>query len=147
MAPSLPKTYKAAIIESKGANLAIKDFDLKEPGKGEVLVKVLACGVCHSDDVARQGLLGDVFPRVPGHEIVGDVVAVGENVTRFKGGERVGGPWHGGKQTTLEVAGQPENSGHKRFADIDCPAQVTMELAVPASGVFSRRVTTVRSTA
>lgn len=44
--------------------------------------------------------MGDVFPRVPGHEIVGDVVQVGEGVTRFSGGERVGGPWHGGHDGT-----------------------------------------------
>lgn len=98
MSPSLPKTYKAAFIESKGAEkLTLKDVDLKQPDKGQILVKVLACGVCHSDEFERQGNLGNEFPRVPGHEIVGEVVAVGEGVTRFKGGERVGGPWHGGK--------------------------------------------------
>lgn len=96
MASSLPKTYQAAFLEGKGSNLILKHIDLKQPGKGQVLVKVLACGVCHSDEFERQGLLGDVFPRVPGHEIVGDIVAVGEDVTRFKGGERVGGAWHGG---------------------------------------------------
>lgn len=98
MSPSLPKTYKAASFESKGAEkLTLKDVDLKQPEKGQILVKVLACGVCHSDEFERQGHLGNDFPRVPGHEIVGDVVAVGEGVTRFKGGERVGGPWHGGE--------------------------------------------------
>ncbi|KAI0839241.1 alcohol dehydrogenase [Hypoxylon sp. FL0890] len=97
---SLPKTYKAAILEKKGQPVTIKDVELKQPGPGQVLVKVLACGVCHSDIFVQGGHLGDVFPRVPGHEIVGDVVAVGSNVTRFKGGERVGGPWHGGHDST-----------------------------------------------
>lgn len=102
MSPSLPKTYKAASFESKGADkLTLKDVDLKQPEKGQILVKILACGVCHSDEFERQGHLGNDFPRVPGHEIVGDVVAVGEGVTRFKGGERVGGPWHGGKQSLV----------------------------------------------
>ncbi|KAM0329492.1 hypothetical protein ACHAQA_004801 [Verticillium albo-atrum] len=94
---SLPKTYKAWVAEKAGAPLVLKDFDLKQPGPNQVLVKVLACGVCHSDVGMASGGFGDqVFPRVPGHELVGDVVAVGNNVTRFSGGERVGGPWHGG---------------------------------------------------
>ncbi|KAF6843694.1 alcohol dehydrogenase GroES-like domain-containing protein [Colletotrichum musicola] len=97
---SLPKTYKAAVVESKGAPLKIVEKELEKPGPGLVLVKVLACGVCHSDVAIQEGLMGEVFPRTPGHEIVGDVVAVGENVTRFSGGERVGGAWHGGHDGT-----------------------------------------------
>lgn len=94
---SLPKTYQAAFFEAKGAKLTLKDVKLQEPGPGYILVKVLACGICHSDRFVQLGLLGDLFPRVPGHEAVGYVVAVGEGVTRFKGGERVGAAWHGGK--------------------------------------------------
>jgi D-arabinose 1-dehydrogenase-like Zn-dependent alcohol dehydrogenase len=45
----------------------------------------------------QQGRFGDLFPRVPGHEAVGDVVAVGDGVRNFRVGERVGGAWHGGK--------------------------------------------------
>ncbi|EFQ33670.1 alcohol dehydrogenase GroES-like domain-containing protein [Colletotrichum graminicola] len=98
---SLPKTYKAAVVESKSAPLKIVDQELKQPGPGLILVKVLACGVCHSDVGMQEGGFGDsVFPRVPGHEVVGDVVAVGEGVSRFSGGERVGGAWHGGHDGT-----------------------------------------------
>ncbi|CAJ2500769.1 Uu.00g036220.m01.CDS01 [Anthostomella pinea] len=97
---SLPKTYKVACLEKAGEPITIKDVDLKQPEPGQVLVKVLACGVCHSDLFVQGGHLGDVFPRVPGHELIGDVVAVGSSVTRFKGGERVGGPWHGGHDKT-----------------------------------------------
>ncbi|KAM0271953.1 hypothetical protein ACHAQH_008860 [Verticillium albo-atrum] len=93
---SLPKTYKAWVVEKAGGPLVLKDLDLKQPGPNQVLVKVRACGVCHSDAAMSSGGFGDVFPRVPGHELVGDVVAVGEGVTRFSGGDRVGGPWHGG---------------------------------------------------
>lgn len=96
MSPVIPKSYKAAVFESKGGDAKLKDVEIQQPGKGLILVKVLACGVCHSDEFVRVGALGDVFPRVPGHEIVGEVVAVGEDVVRFKEGERVGGPWHGG---------------------------------------------------
>lgn len=114
MPESLPKTYKAAVFETKGSDLVLKDVELKQPSHGEILVKVLACGVCHSDAFVGQGLLGDVFPRVPGHEIVGNVVAVGDGVSRFKGGERVGGAWHGGKSwppfVLLAVVAQIANS-------------------------------------
>lgn len=93
---TLPKTYKAWQVEKAGGPLVQKELELKKPGPGQVLVKVLACGVCHSDTGMQQGHFGDVFPRVPGHEIVGDVVELGEGVTKIKNGDRVGGPWHGG---------------------------------------------------
>ncbi|TDZ16458.1 Alcohol dehydrogenase patD [Colletotrichum orbiculare MAFF 240422] len=97
---SLPKTYKAAVVESKGAELKIVEKELQKPGPGHILVKVLACGVCHSDTAMQAGDFGEVFPRIPGHEVIGDVAAVGENVSRFSGGERVGGAWHGGHDGT-----------------------------------------------
>lgn len=101
MAPSLPKTYKAAVLDDKGTKLVLKDVDLKLPGPGQVLIKALACGVCHTDEFLRQGFLGNSFPRIPGHEVIGDIVAVGEGVTRVKEGERVGGPWHGGESPSF----------------------------------------------
>jgi len=58
------------------------------------LVKVLACGICHSDHLAQIGVGG--FPRIPGHEIIGDVVAVPPSEKKWKIGDRVGGGWHGG---------------------------------------------------
>ncbi|KAI0127105.1 alcohol dehydrogenase GroES-like domain-containing protein [Xylariales sp. AK1849] len=100
MSQALPKTYKAAVFESKGASIVLKDVDLKQPGPKQVLVKVIACGVCHSDCFVQNGSLGDVFPRVPGHEFIGDVAAVGEGVSRVSIGDRVGGPWHGGHDST-----------------------------------------------
>ncbi|KAI1177276.1 alcohol dehydrogenase [Nemania sp. FL0916] len=100
---SLPKTYKAAILQKANEPIVIKEFDLKQPGPGQVLVKVIACGVCHTDLFEAGGHLGDVFPRVPGHELIGDVVGVGENVTRVGKGDRVGGPWHGGHDNTCRT--------------------------------------------
>ncbi|KAK0630217.1 chaperonin 10-like protein [Bombardia bombarda] len=96
MASSLPKTYKAAVFPRAGAPLEIWDVPLKQPGRGQVLVKVLACGVCHTDAFIQSGGFHSPWPLVPGHEIVGDVVAVGEGVRRFKEGDRVGGGFHGG---------------------------------------------------
>ncbi|KAG7404472.1 Alcohol dehydrogenase patD [Fusarium oxysporum f. sp. rapae] len=100
---SLPETYRAWQVQKAGDPLTLETFDLAKPGPGEVLVRVLACGVCHSDVGVQRGEFGPVHPRVPGHELVGDVVAVGEGVTRFAGGERVGGSWHGGHDSTCRA--------------------------------------------
>lgn len=99
---SLPKTYKAAVFEKANAPLTIKDYDLKMPAAGEVLVKVLAVGVCGSDTGVQKGEFGNSFPIVPGHETIGDVVAVGDGEKRWKVGDRVGGPWHGGHDGTCK---------------------------------------------
>jgi D-arabinose 1-dehydrogenase-like Zn-dependent alcohol dehydrogenase len=98
MAQSLPETYKAAVLEAKGGMLVLKALRLDKPGPGQVLVKVLACGVCGTDCAEQQGFLSNNFPIVMGHEFVGDVVAVGPDTSRVKIGDRVGGPWHGGEQ-------------------------------------------------
>jgi propanol-preferring alcohol dehydrogenase len=67
------------------------------PKSYEVLVRVISCGICHGDmtmvDVHWPGMS---LPRVPGHEVIGYVVAIGNEVTRFKVGDRVGRGWHGG---------------------------------------------------
>lgn len=76
--------------------MVLKDLPLKLPGVGEVLVKVLACGICYTDYSLSSGEFGPLKDLVPGHETVGEIIAVGEGVARFKGGERVGGAWHGG---------------------------------------------------
>lgn len=59
MADSLPKTFKAAVFEKVGAPLTIKELPLQLPKEGELLVKVLACGVCHSDMMVQSGELGN----------------------------------------------------------------------------------------
>ncbi|KAK2601796.1 hypothetical protein QQS21_004680 [Conoideocrella luteorostrata] len=94
--PSLPKTYKAVVINKANDPFKLQDVELKHPGPDQILVKVLACGVCFSDVGIAGGHYGNVFPRIPGHEIVGDVVELGEGVKHLQLGQRVGGPWHGG---------------------------------------------------
>ncbi|KAH6663222.1 putative alcohol dehydrogenase [Halenospora varia] len=93
---SLPKTYKAAVFEKKDAPFTLKDVPMKEPAQGEVLVKVIAVGVCHSDAGVQSGAFGNGFPIIPGHEVIGNIAAVGAGEKRWKVGDRVGGPWHGG---------------------------------------------------
>lgn len=58
MANSLPQTYKAAVFEQANAQLTIKDVPLEHPKEGEILIKVLACGVCHSDSMTQSGVMG-----------------------------------------------------------------------------------------
>lgn len=76
--------------------LAPADLPLPEPGPGQLRVRVAACGVCRTDlHVADGELAGPKLPLVLGHEVVGRVEALGEGVTRFAPGERVGIPWLG----------------------------------------------------
>ena len=76
--------------------LDLEDVAAPEPGRGEVLLRVRACGVCRTDLHIADGELEDgALPIVPGHEIVGTVAARGEGAERFATGERVGVPWLG----------------------------------------------------
>lgn len=66
MAQTLPKTCKAAVVEAAGQPFVIKDVELRKPGPREVVVKVVACGVCHTDGIIQEGAFGDIYPRIPG---------------------------------------------------------------------------------
>jgi len=88
---------KAAQISKAGGDFEIVEREVPQPGRGLVRVKVEACGICHSDVIVKEGLLpGIQYPRVPGHEVAGLVDLVGEGVTNWKKGNRVGVGWHGG---------------------------------------------------
>src|SRR6266436_7613673 len=67
------------------------NFERRDPGPHDVLIEILYCGICHSDiHQARDEWGGSIFPMVPGHEIVGRVTAVGNKVTKYKVGDKVG---------------------------------------------------------
>ena len=84
-------------VDKAGAPLKLVTREVQEPGAGEVRVRVEACGVCHSDSITVVGLFpGISYPRVPGHEVVGRVDSVGNNVPQWKAGQRVGIGWYGG---------------------------------------------------
>ena len=88
---------RAVQVPRAGGPFEIVERDIPEAESGMVRVKIQACGVCHSDEVTKQGLFpGIQFPRVPGHEVVGVIDAVGPNVARWKVGDRVGVGWNGG---------------------------------------------------
>ena len=92
----MPKMRAVQVPQAKGA-FEIVEREIPEPTPGTVRIKVQACGICHSDSVTKEGLFpGIQYPRVPGHEVVGVVDAVGQGVTRWKPGQRVGVGWHGG---------------------------------------------------
>jgi D-arabinose 1-dehydrogenase-like Zn-dependent alcohol dehydrogenase len=88
---------RVAQVTGPGGPFEIVERPIPEPPADSVRIKVQACGVCHSDSVTKDGLFpGIQYPRVPGHEVIGIVDAVGEGVSQFKVGQRVGVGWHGG---------------------------------------------------
>jgi len=92
---------KAAQVPKAGADFQIVERDIPEPGPGQVRIRVQACGVCHSDVLAKEGgWPGLVYPRVPGHEVAGVIDEAGSGVTQWKKGQRVGVGWHGGQDGT-----------------------------------------------
>jgi D-arabinose 1-dehydrogenase-like Zn-dependent alcohol dehydrogenase len=92
---------KAVQVPKAGGDFEIVERDIPQPGAGQVRIKVLACGVCHSDAVTKDGLFpGIVYPRVPGHEVAGVIDELGAGVTTWKKGQRVGVGWHGGQDGT-----------------------------------------------
>lgn len=102
MASQIPKTHKAAMFKEKGGPIVVEEIETKQPEEGEVLIKVEACGVCHSELVVQQALFGTPFPRIPGHEVIGHIVAVSPHEKEWKVGDRVGGAWHGGHDGTCK---------------------------------------------
>ena len=84
-------------VNSAGGAFNLIEERLRESAAGYVRVTVQACGVCHSDSLTKEGLWpGLVYPRSPGHEIMGVIDAVGEGTEPWKAGDRVGIGWHGG---------------------------------------------------
>lgn len=126
------KTMKAAVVRAFGLPLAIEEVPVPQVGRGQVLVKIEACGVCHTDLHAAQGdwPVKPNPPFIPGHEGVGHVVAVGADVDHVREGDRVGIPWlysacghceHclGGWETLCEKqqnAGYSVNGGFAEYA-------------------------------
>ena len=86
-------------VQVKNANgpFELVEREIPAPAAGQVLIKVQACGVCHSDAFTKLGAFpGIVYPRVPGHEVVGIINKVGERVAGWQKGQRVGVGWYGG---------------------------------------------------
>jgi D-arabinose 1-dehydrogenase-like Zn-dependent alcohol dehydrogenase len=90
-------TMRAMQIPAKGGDFELVEREVPSPGRGEALVRVHACGVCHSDMIAVEGAFpGVTFPVVPGHEVAGEIAELGEGVEGWEVGQRVGVGWFGG---------------------------------------------------
>ena len=118
----MQKTMKAAVVREFRKPLVLEEVTVPMPGAGQILVKIAATGVCHTDLHAAEGdwPVKPKPPFIPGHEGVGHVVAVGSGVSHIREGDRVGVPWlysacghcvHclGGWETLCE---QQQNSGY-----------------------------------
>ncbi len=121
---------KVAQVSRAGGDFEIVEREIPKPGAGHVLIKVQACGVCHSDVLTKEGLWpGIQYPRVPGHEVAGRIDEVGAGVTEWKTGQRVGIGWHGGHDGTclqcrrgdfgncqnMKIAGLSYDGGYQQY--------------------------------
>jgi alcohol dehydrogenase len=157
----MPK-MRAVQVPHAGGSFEIVEREIPEPGPGMVRIKVQACGVCHSDEVTKQGLFpGIQYPRVPGHEVIGLIDAIGPNVVpRWTLGERVGVGWNGGYcgycdscrrgnffacETSTDVTGVTRDGGYAEYmlAPFSALAMVPEELsAEEAAPLMCAGVTT-----
>ncbi|HUK19108.1 MAG TPA: alcohol dehydrogenase [Bryobacteraceae bacterium] len=154
-------TMRAVQVARPGGELELVEREIPQPGAGRVRIKVEACGICHSDSVVKEGLFpGIQYPRVPGHEAVGVIDAVGAGVPAWKTGARVGVGWHGGNcgycdacrrgdafacQTETKVTGLTFDGGYAEYmiAPAEALARVPDELsAVEAGPLMCAGVTT-----
>ncbi len=104
----MPHNMRAMVLEKPGQPLQLVQRSIPRPRPGQILLKVKACGVCRTDlHVADGDLPMTRLPIIPGHEIVGEVVALGEGVNQLHSGQRIGVPWLG------------HTCGHCRFCRMD----------------------------
>jgi D-arabinose 1-dehydrogenase-like Zn-dependent alcohol dehydrogenase len=135
---------KVAQIPKAGGDFQIVEREIPQPGAGRVRIKVQACGVCYSDLFTKEGALpGIEYPRVPGHEVAGIIDEVGDRVSEWNKGQRVGVGWHGGHDGTclacrrgdfrncrnLKVPGISYDGGYQQYM----VAPVEALTAIPAS--------------
>jgi D-arabinose 1-dehydrogenase-like Zn-dependent alcohol dehydrogenase len=137
-------TMRVAQIPAPGADFQIVEREIPKPGTGQVRIKVQACGVCHSDVFTKEGLFpGIEYPRVPGHEVVGIIDEVGDGVSGWTIGQRVGVGWHGGHDGTctacrrgdfrncrnMQIPGISYDGGYQQYMT----APVEAVVAIPES--------------
>ena len=92
----IPSFMQAMVLHKAGSPLVLSKLPVPVPGQGQVLIKVIACGICRTDLHIIDGELPHPkLPLIPGHEIVGRIVSRGDGVTTFSQGDAVGVPWLG----------------------------------------------------
>jgi D-arabinose 1-dehydrogenase-like Zn-dependent alcohol dehydrogenase len=88
---------RAVHVSKAGGDFELVQREIPEPGAGEALIKVEACGVCHGDAIVKEGTFPGIrYPRIPGHEVIGSIAKLGPGTEFFKPGTRVGVGWRGG---------------------------------------------------
>jgi len=138
---------KVAQVPKAGADFEIVEREIPKPGAGEVLIKVQACGVCHSDVLTKEGWPGIQYPRAPGHEVVGIIDELGAGVSEWKKGQRVGVGWHGGHDGTclqcrrgdfrncqnLKIPGITYDGGYQQYMVAPAEALATIPESLSAA--------------
>jgi D-arabinose 1-dehydrogenase-like Zn-dependent alcohol dehydrogenase len=99
----MANTYKAVEVGAPGS-LRIVERPIPQPSEGQVLIRVEACGICHTDSFTVEGQFpGLRFPRVPGHEVTGRIEAIGSSASQWRVGQRVGVGFFGGYDGHCEL--------------------------------------------
>jgi D-arabinose 1-dehydrogenase-like Zn-dependent alcohol dehydrogenase len=92
------KKMMVAQVSKPGSSFELIEREVPQPGRGQVRLRVLACGICHSDQLVKENLWpGIQYPRAPGHEVAGVIDEAGPEVEDWQPGQRVGIGWHGGQ--------------------------------------------------
>src|SRR5580704_5144404 len=88
---------RSMVVRERGGRFVAEERDLPVPGPQEMRIRVEACGVCHSDSLTVEGYMpGIQYPRIPGHEVIGVIDAIGPSVQGWSVGARAGVGWFGG---------------------------------------------------
>ncbi len=128
-------TMKAVQVSRAGGDFEVVERPVPEPEPFQVRVRVQACGVCHSDVVVKEGVAsyGVTYPRVPGHEVIGVVDAVGPLVSEWQVGQRVGVGWHGGHDFVCTACRRGDfiNCQNARFTGVSFDGGYAEYLVVP----------------
>ncbi len=134
-------TMKVAQVPKPGGDFEIVEREIPKPTRGQVRIRIQACGICHSDVMTKDGgLPGIQYPRIPGHEVAGLIDELGEGVSEWKIGQRVGVGWHGGHDGTclscrrgdfrncrnLQIPGISYDGGYQQFMVAPANAEVAI---------------------
>ena len=133
-------TMKVAQISKPGSGFEVVEREIPEPGAGQVRIKVQACGVCPSDALTVEGLWPGInYPRVPGHEVAGIVDEVGEGVSAWTKGQRVGVGWHGGHDNTCQECrrGDFRNCRNQKISGISYDGGYEQYMVAPVEALVS----------
>jgi alcohol dehydrogenase len=151
---------RAMVVHKAGGPLQAEERDIPVPAREEMRIRVQACGVCHSDSLTVEGLPTIRYPRVPGHEVIGAIDAIGEGLEGWSVGARVGVGWFGGScgycarcrrdnafacENVHEVTGLTRDGGYAThlIAHVSAVARVPDDLdAVESAPLLCAGVTT-----